>query len=205
MSKTLLRGLILLTALVLGPVGCGDDSGAVPPGPGPGPGPAPGGMGAEPVGANPTIRQIMGKLTKGPGSLTAVIGKASRRMLPLGYDRAASSGMRQAGCFDERKQPAQRKQGIVDETDIGIRIGLGSPQQGCPGQGSRCRPRGPWRPDRLVHGMPSGTPPRPRNGRTAHGRTTHGRTAGWRPARRVSQGCGLLLVTECPGGQDHGR
>ena len=76
MSKTLLRGLILLTALVLGPVGCGDDSGAVPPGPGPGPGPAPGGMGAEPVGANPTIRQIMGKLTKGPGSLTAVIGKA---------------------------------------------------------------------------------------------------------------------------------
>jgi len=84
MSRTAAGGLIsssFLAALLLGAFGCGDDPPAGPPGPGaagerPGPGPsAPGAVDARPLGASPTIKQIMGKLTKGPNSLTPVIGK----------------------------------------------------------------------------------------------------------------------------------
>jgi hypothetical protein len=82
MSKTSLCAVIsssVFVAFALMPLGCRDDPdpNAPPPPPlgfGPGPAPPPGGMAAEPIGAKPSIRQIMGKLTKGPGSLTAVIG-----------------------------------------------------------------------------------------------------------------------------------
>jgi hypothetical protein len=71
----------LVTCVLLTTAGCTDQTepnlpplgpGAAAAGPGPGPGPEP------PIDLSkgtPTIRQIMGRLTKGPNSLTPVIGK----------------------------------------------------------------------------------------------------------------------------------
>lgn len=66
-----------LTIALLATIGCSDDAEPnMPPG---GPGPGASGPGAEPPidtkNGTPTIRQIMGRLTKGPSSLTPVIGK----------------------------------------------------------------------------------------------------------------------------------
>jgi hypothetical protein len=73
----ILRRETALAVLLAGLVGCGGETiDSAPPGPGPGPGgPGPmGGPGGGPPG-NPAIKQIMTKLTKGPQSLTARIGK----------------------------------------------------------------------------------------------------------------------------------
>jgi hypothetical protein len=67
-----------LAALLLGASGCGDEPSAAQPGPAAGMNPigagaAPGEADAGPLGDSPTVKQIMGKLTRGPGSLTPVI------------------------------------------------------------------------------------------------------------------------------------
>ncbi len=67
----------LATLVLLTVAGCTEvaEPNAPPPGPGPGanrPGPEPP---VDTTSGTPTIRQIMGKLTKGPNSLTAVINK----------------------------------------------------------------------------------------------------------------------------------
>jgi hypothetical protein len=68
---------MLITVVLLAVGGCSDESEPnLPPG---GPGPGAGGFDPEPPidmkNGTPTIRQIMGRLTKGPNSLTPVIGK----------------------------------------------------------------------------------------------------------------------------------
>jgi hypothetical protein len=60
--------------------GCGEEPGAVLSGPGAGPGasgPGPGPAAADvaTLGDSPTVKQIMGKLTRGPASLTGIIGR----------------------------------------------------------------------------------------------------------------------------------
>ncbi len=67
----------LVTCVLLAVAGCTGETG--PNAPPPGPGPAAGFLDPDPpaetTGGTPTIKQIMSKLTKGPNSLTLVIGK----------------------------------------------------------------------------------------------------------------------------------
>jgi len=69
---------VLVTCVLLAAAGCSDE--AEPNAPASGPGFPVAGPGPEPpldtASGTPTIRQIMGRLTKGPNSLTPVIGKA---------------------------------------------------------------------------------------------------------------------------------
>jgi hypothetical protein len=82
---------ILVAGVLLAYGGCADEAnpggpGGPPPGLGPGPrpvGPGPGSEASGPIGDSPTTKQIMGKLTKGPGSLTPVIGKELEADTPL--------------------------------------------------------------------------------------------------------------------------
>ena len=81
------RGLkfsALATCIMLAVAGCSDDT--EPNLPPPGAGAAAAGPGPEPPldtkNGTPTIKQIMGRLTKGPNSLTPVIGKALEAETP---------------------------------------------------------------------------------------------------------------------------
>jgi hypothetical protein len=79
-TRSLYRSItypILVAGVLLAYGGCADEGNPGGPGapPPPGPGPGPGSEASGPIGDSPTTRQIMGKLTKGPNSLTPVIGK----------------------------------------------------------------------------------------------------------------------------------
>ena len=59
----------ILAGVLVACLGCNGEDEREPGGPGPG------SAASEPLGDSPTIKQVMVKLTKGPGSLTPVIGK----------------------------------------------------------------------------------------------------------------------------------
>ena len=125
--------------------GCSGDADTTQAPPGPGVGTGAGGPAGPGPASNPGIRQIMGKLNKGPSALTLLI-KSELAQDPPPWD-IIQGQTKEYACPDRRPgklRSTQRDQGFVGQADLGLcRIGRGA-RQGRIGQGRRGSPGCPW-------------------------------------------------------------
>ena len=155
----LLRTWALLpvsTIVSLVAVGCSDgDTEGQANEPPPGAGGGPGGGGSR------GIRQIMGKLAKGPGSLTDVIGnELKQETLSMGDDPRASEGIRRSQLPRTRDlRAAQGGKGILGQADSGVRGVRCRAGTCCHGERQGGREAKPRSAQEFLQRVPSGTSP----------------------------------------------